>query len=327
MAAEKIGEHPSLPRVNELLSSNEHVYRIVASWRTHRVLTGYEIIAGRTQARERGKPVFIKYAPADAEIRKLFDREQTILQRLAQAGITKNVLQPIDVFERHDISYLVLPDAQAIDLNRILRRYGPYTTSDIVAVARTIGNLLEQTCQARIYHADQKPENILARGRKEETTMKRRQLWLVDWSHSDHPDLPRLAKPGFCSGTLGFLAPEILQEARANAATEVYGLGATLYTLATAYPPHYTRNLREYYAAVLLGDQLRMDAEQRARIGPRVSEVIERSLARKPDDRPQSPGVLAQELVDAARKDQRTPLRLAVDAGIETISTFIKFPR
>src|SRR5207244_2610306 len=104
-------------------------------------------------------------------------------------------------------------------------------------------------------------------------------------------------------GTPQYLAPEQARDARkVDARSDIYSLGCSLYFLLTKRPPFQAEGLGEILLKHQTEDptplrQLRPDAPAA------LEQVVNRMLAKKPDDRPDSAGEVAELLEPFARGD------------------------
>jgi serine/threonine-protein kinase len=251
-----------------------------------------------------------RLGPAEGRLR--FEREAEVTGRLEHPGIA-----PVHAAGRCDDGspYYVMRFIDGETLGHAIRRYHAADTPIRDAGGRTIAfrdllNRFVQVCKTIDYahgwgvlHRDIKPANVML-GPYGETLV-------VDWGlarlHGDgdqehehggsaEPISPHLTATGSAPGTPAFMAPEQFDgnAGRLGPATDVYGLGATLYSLLTGRAP-FEGDLASVQDRVRRGDFPR--PREVHRDAPRPLEAIcLKAMALDPADRYTSPRVLADEV-------------------------------
>nr|WP_303652827.1 serine/threonine-protein kinase [Paludisphaera mucosa] len=159
-----------------------------------------------------------------------------------------------------------------------------------------------------VVHRDVKPENIML-GRFGETL-------LLDWGIAktldsrvpepgpDPPpsgkaasELPYMTRPGSAIGTPQYMSPEQAQgdPDRIGPASDVYGLGATLYFLLVGRPPFVGADVDEILAQVRRGVFPSPRRERKA-VDAELEAICLKAMSPRPDDRHPSPLVMADAL-------------------------------
>jgi formylglycine-generating enzyme required for sulfatase activity len=211
-----------------------------------------------------------EYLDASAETQRLFRAEAARL-----ADLRHPQLAPVrDHFALEDTGqYLISDYIDGIDLRRLLDQYGLLPSDLIIgwlqAVCRPLGYLHEK----KQLHLNLKPANIRVTPPGE--------VFLVDTG------LPGL---GVTLGTSGYGSPEQQLQGRVSSASDIYGLGATLYTLLTGeVPPDALR--RESGLEVM-----RPAREANPDVEPYLSVVASRAMDLRPEVRFESVADFAQAL-------------------------------
>ncbi len=233
-----------------------------------------------------GQAVAIKQvrAPSAVSARR-FLREVEALRRLAHPGIAPL----LEAGEAFGALFLVLPLVPGESLARRLQR-GPLPEREAAGIALQVARALAHAHAQGVLHRDVKPDNV--RLRPDGAAV------LIDFGLTtavELDDRSRLSQTGQLIGTPGFWAPEQASGdlARIGAATDVYGLGATLYAALTGSPPFVVESLSD------LGRLLEEDPappSQRVDVDPALDELVLRTLARHPVRRPASAAALAEAL-------------------------------
>jgi serine/threonine protein kinase len=173
-------------------------------------------------------PVVLKILRPDrleqSRARGAVAREAATLGRLAHPGIVRCFDARLD----GPRPYLVLEFLDGPRLSTLIRRYGPLTPEQLVPLAIEIGSALAYLHEGGLVHLDVKPQNVIMGAPPR----------LIDLSIATPIDeLASLRGP---LGTDAYMAPEQCLEdgyRDAGPATDVWGLGATLYEAANGYRP------------------------------------------------------------------------------------------
>jgi serine/threonine-protein kinase len=194
---------------------------------------------------------------ADRRARRNIEREAATLAGLAHPNIVRCFGARLDGAR----PYLVLEFLAGPRLSTLLRRYGPLTEEQIVPLAIEVGSALAYLHHEGLVHLDVKPQNLIMGAPPR----------LIDLSIARLiTDLPSIRGP---VGTDAYMAPEqCTREGLANAgpATDVWGLGATLYEAANGYRPFRPRTGDEPHPQL---------SEQPLPFHPRVPAVLRDAIA------------------------------------------------
>ena len=141
-----------------------------------------------------------------------------------------------------------------------------------------------------------KPANVLVADDEETGELRRR---LTDFGLSKHPsqDSSPLTSAGFFVGTCQYVAPEQILAEDLDHRVDVYSLGCLLYECLAGEPP-FKRPREEQVLYAHIQDPPPKLTELRSDLPAEIDDVIEKALAKEPDERYDSCG----ELVEAARE-------------------------
>jgi diguanylate cyclase (GGDEF)-like protein len=261
-----------------------------------------------------GAAVIVK-EPLGPGAEKRLRRERTILGRLAGIdGVAQLASgpRPDDAVQHDDAiqpdGALLIEDAGATSLASLVST-GPMDVAVLLALAPGLASVVAAIHRRGVIHKDITPANIMVSDRP-------RSLRLIDFDLATMcaEERPAFAPQNEIAGTLAYLAPEQTGHSGrpVDQRADLYGLGATLYELATGSPPFGSGDpLR------LIHDHLvRMPTpphERNVATPVGLSEIIMRLLAKEPDRRYQSAEGLAHDLArlhDAWARGDNTPLAL-----------------
>jgi len=174
------------------------------------------------------KSVAIKVARlGGAEARAQFRREALYLQKLTHHSLPR----VLDVFSDTQRDFLVMEYIPGDDLEALVRQQGPQPEWLVLRWADELLDVLDylHTQDPPIIHRDVKPGNLKLR---ENGTVV-----LVDFGIAAERRPEHASLVGMTAVTPGYSPPEQYSDSPADARTDVYGAGATLYYLLTGVAP------------------------------------------------------------------------------------------
>jgi formylglycine-generating enzyme required for sulfatase activity/serine/threonine protein kinase len=219
-----------------------------------------------------------------------------------------NIVHAYDANQAGDRYYLVMELIAGETLAHLVQRQGPLPVGLACHCIREAALGLQHAHERGLVHRDIKPSNLMltapaSRGRQppEAPVVKVLDLGLARPQGSDsNRDLTRT---GTVMGTLDYLAPEQALDPRGvDTRADIYSLGCTFYFLLAGRPPFYggneTQKLLRHQQEEPPGiETLRPD------VPAPVAEVLRRTLAKKPEQRYQTPAELAAALQPFASTD------------------------
>jgi Tol biopolymer transport system component len=172
------------------------------------------------------------------EVRQRFEREARTISSLSHP----NICTLFDVGREGDTDYLVMELLEGQSLAQKLEA-GPLPMEDVLRLGIQIADALEKAHASGVIHRDLKPGNIM---------LTERGVKLLDFGLAKLHEpatqssvtvmgaLPTaagtapLTTEGTLLGTFQYMAPEQLEGREADAASDIFALGAVLYEMATA---------------------------------------------------------------------------------------------
>ena len=104
------------------------------------------------------------------------------------------------------------------------------------------------------------------------------------------------------------MAPEAWENLRVDQQSDIYSLGATLYTLLAGRPPFTGNNAGELYWAHVHEAPIPPSWRRSDAMPPALDALVLRCLAKRPEDRPASMAELRIALEDIQRAEGGVPL-------------------
>jgi class 3 adenylate cyclase/tRNA A-37 threonylcarbamoyl transferase component Bud32 len=260
-------------------------YRIEATIGRGATGTVYEARDERLDRRVALKVLHPELA-ADPVIRDRFIRESRIVASLDHPHIIP-VHDADEVEGTLFIAMRLVPDGR--DLDVLLRETGRLDRVRAAAIVKQVGEALDAAHAAGLVHRDVKPGNVLMA----RTSGGTDHAYLSDFGLARTLSAASAAPSGALHGTVGYMAPEVIEGSRADSRADVYSLGCMLYELVTGETPY----RRETDVAVLFA-QVRGEVSEATSVDPTlpaaVDEVIRAALAPDPAERIQTAGELGR---------------------------------
>nr|WP_271209113.1 serine/threonine-protein kinase [Rhodococcus wratislaviensis] len=207
--------------------------------------------------------------------RARFLREQQAMGRLSGHPNIVHVLQA--GITHTGRPYIVMPFHRRDSLESWITTHGALTVDEALAIGVKLAGALETAHRGGVLHRDIKPANILLTEYGEPQ--------LTDFGIARITGGEETTR-GLVAGSPAYTAPELLGGADASTASDVYGLGATLFTALAGRPAYARRRGEQLFAQLLrIGSEPLPDLRDRG-VPDAVCTVVESAMARDPADRP-----------------------------------------
>jgi len=248
---------------------------------------------------------------ANPEAVRRFHRE---IQAVAQLS-HPNVVVAYDADQVGQSHFFAMEYVEGTDLARLVRESGPLPPVFACDYMRQAALGLQHAHERGLVHRDIKPSNLLiawaasrrskvpagagpARAAGEVTG--RPVVKILDMGlarlEGDDDATSQLTQEGSVMGTLDYLAPEQAQNSRlADIRSDLYSLGCTFYFALTGQVPFPGGTATEKLLRHRLDEAPAVD-KVRSDVPPGVAAVIGKLMAKKPEDRFQTPAELADAL-------------------------------
>lgn len=221
-----------------------------------------------------------------------FDQE---VKALGKLGKHPHVVEAFDAQQEGDTHFVVMEYIDGADLTKMIRARGPLAIPAACEYIRQAALGLQHAFEHGLVHRDIKPSNLLV-------TRDGRQVKLVDLGLARLEEPPggvdghRITQQGFVIGTPDFLAPEQARNPQdVDIRADIYSLGATLFYILTGKVPYEGATPTEKLLKHCTDPppslrQFRPDAP------PQLEQLVLWCMAKRPEDRPQTPVQLAHAL-------------------------------
>ncbi len=272
-----------------------------------RVYRAQQVRIGREVALKVVRPALL----ANPIIRGRYQREVEAASTLRHP----NIVGVVDAGEIDGKYYLAMEFVDGIDLSRLSREYRPLEIAEACEYARQAALGLQHAHDSGFVHRDIKPSNIVVAGERhvpqatERAVVKILDMGLVRSVGFDDGGFGGndLTRDGTVVGTPDYMAPEQAKNSSAvDHRADLYSLGCTLYFLLAGQPPFAMGTPIEKLLKHQLDAPLPLQA-LRPEISGDVAATVARLMAKKPADRFQTAGEVAEALAPLSVYPPNTP--------------------
>ncbi|WP_420801628.1 protein kinase domain-containing protein [Pseudofrankia asymbiotica] len=262
------------------------------------------------------KEILVPLAGAQNErdsIRARVLREARALARLNHPSIVA-VHDVVEEAERH---WIIMELVDAESLGDVIRNHGPLPPNQVAAIGLALIEALGAAHQKGVLHRDVKPGNVLL-GRDG-------RVRLTDFGIAATEGDMTLTGTGALVGSPAYIAPERIRGSSGTPSSDLWGLGATLYSAVEGSPPYEGPETYAVLSAVVEGR--RRPFRNAGPLRPLLADLLDKAAEERPDA-----GEIRQRLVPIARNSEPVPMfvvngpSLATaeggndDAGLENVS-------
>ena len=213
-----------------------------------------------------------------------------------------NIVGMIEAGDVDGRIYIAMEFVDGIDLGRLMRDYGVLTVEEACEYARQAALGLQHAHERGFVHRDVKPGNLVVAGERhlpqatEPAVVKLLDLGLARAIDPEEMVAPHLTRDHAVVGTPDYMAPEQAKNSRdADPRSDLYSLGCTLYFLLTGRVPFPYEGPIEKILAHQTEPPPPLQA-LRPEVPAALAGIIVRLMAKRPEDRFQTPAEVADML-------------------------------
>jgi len=165
---------------------------------------------------------------------RLAVRERTLREARATARLSHpGIVRVYDVVEDDDRPWIVMELLDARSLAEVIRAEGPLSPAQTAAVGVQVLDALVTAHRGGVLHRDVKPGNVLL----ESPGPPEGRVILTDFGIATSPDETAMTTTGLLVGSPAYIAPERARGNSLGPQSDLWSLGATLYTAVEGRPP------------------------------------------------------------------------------------------
>ncbi|HEY7848419.1 MAG TPA: serine/threonine-protein kinase [Ktedonobacterales bacterium] len=223
----------------------------------------------------------------DESLRTRLRREALVSAALSHP----HIVEVHDVVEEDERLYLIMELVEGEDLKRRIAQRGALDPLDALEIAQQMCLALEAAHLRGVIHRDVKPHNILL------STGRHAKLTDFGLALSPLDTTPEQSEVVF--GTPEYMAPEQAMGERISAATDLYGLGVTLYEALSGDAPFLTPSAEETMKRHI-SEPITPLRRLRPELPRSIEAVVMRALEKEPERRYPAAQHMEQALRQAA---------------------------
>jgi serine/threonine protein kinase len=220
-----------------------------------------------------------------------FDREVELVANLEHVHI-------VPVYEHgtteDGLTYLTMRYVKGGTLTERIKQ-GPMALDTVSKILDQVAEALDYAHQSGIIHRDIKPSNVLLD--------KQGNAYLADFGLAqtiDPAQRKNLTQTGTLVGTPAYISPEQALEARSEARSDLYSLGVVVYEMVTGKPPFSGDSMFAVMQSHI-AEPPPPALKYRPDLPGAVDLVLQKALAKKPDERYQTATDFAREFARAIK--------------------------
>ena len=246
----------------------------------------------------------------DSESRRRFQTEARSAARLDHP----NIARAHYVGEDRGVQYIVFEYIDGTNIRDLVYDSGPFQPGDALNVALQIASALTHAWEREVVHRDIKPSNILI---AHDGLAKLVDMGLARLEYLEQTERDETAT-GVTLGTFDYITPEQARNPRnADIRSDIYSLGCTLFFMLTGRPPFPEGTVLQK----LLAHQSEPPPdvrELRPDVPDMLAAVLATMLAKRPEERFQTPIELTAALTSCIEQLGLTPPPVALPAYMGT---------
>jgi tetratricopeptide (TPR) repeat protein/tRNA A-37 threonylcarbamoyl transferase component Bud32 len=266
--------------IGEILGNRYKIIREIGSGGMAWVYLAEDLIEG---VRVAAKVLYPQFSEDISYIQR-FNREAKLAINLSEP----HIVRVLDYGATRDIHYLIMEYIEGRDLLEILEERGPLPYQEVLNIASQVARALDHANQQGVVHRDIKPQNLMVTA---DGVVK-----VCDFGIARAVTLPSLTHSGFV-GSPYYISPEQAMGEHVDVRSDIYSLGVVMYQILSGRLPFDAKSpwsiISQHIASKT--PSLRLDNED---LPEAVEHLVNRAMAKRPEDRFQTPAELIQAVED-----------------------------
>lgn len=262
-----------------------------------------------------GTHVTLRKAVAIKVLKHELSSDRTLVERFLREARAASMIGHENVVDIVDFGHIpngsvffVMEKLVGRDLGALLDAEGRITWIRTRNIALQIARALHAAHAIGVIHRDMKPGNIfLIQRRGDDEYVK-----VLDFGIAkiDDPDGNVLTRAGSVFGTAAYMAPEQASGSAVDGRTDIYALACVMFEMLTGRLPFPGNNFVKILSQHIKEPPPRLrDVEPKADVTDQVEALLQRALAKRPEDRFPDMGAFARAIAEANGETPTAPPR------------------
>ncbi len=218
-----------------------------------------------------------------------------------------NIVHALDADHIGGTHLLVMEYVEGTDLARFVKKNGPLPVQQACQYIRQAALGLQHAFQRGMVHRDIKPANLLLTADGRTVKVLDMGLARLDRPADDDDKSSTMTQEGMVMGTPDYIAPEqALESHTVDIRADLYSLGCTFYHLLTGRVPFPGGTFIQKINKHQFEEPQPVEA-LRCEVSAGVAGVVRKLMAKKPEDRYQTPAELVAALATESSEDHGPP--------------------
>lgn len=234
---------------------------------------------------------------ADEKIVARFSREARAASRISHP----HALSVTDFGEAEDgVVFLVMEYLSGKTLKEVIREEGPLPLSRVAEIMKQVGGALDAAHEQGVVHRDLKSDNIMLLSTSGTDYAKVLDFGIAKIKENEGEYDPSITAPDLVIGTPQYMSPEQCSQSNViDARSDVYSLGVILFEMLVGHVP-FTGNSPTSIMLKHLQEPAPSVLDERSDLPVSLGPIVNRALAKLPENRYQTADELIQDLSAAA---------------------------
>jgi serine/threonine protein kinase/outer membrane protein assembly factor BamD (BamD/ComL family) len=278
--------------IGEILGNRYKIIREIGSGGMAWVYLAEDLIE---EVRVAAKVLYRQFSEDISYIQR-FNREAKLAINLNEP----HIVRVLDYGATRDIHYLIMEYIEGRDLLEILEERGPLPYEEVLNIASQVARALEHASQQGIVHRDIKPQNLMITA---DGMVK-----VCDFGIARAVALPSLTQSGFV-GSPYYISPEQAMGEHVDVRSDIYSLGIVMYQILSGKLPFDAKSPWSIISQHIASKppSLRLSNTD---LPEAVEHLVNKAMAKRPEDRFQTPAELIQTIEDVIRGKEITEVRV-----------------